>query len=68
MMNQKQIDNLSKLCYDIIKLMIGLPVLGNVLSDKFSIKTLWIGVVIAMVLLVVGFLLDRWEVNKNDGH
>lgn len=68
MMNKKQIDNMSKLCYDIIKLMIGLPVLGNVLSDKFSFKTLWIGVVIALILLVVGFLLDRLEVNENVRH
>ena len=68
MMNKKQIDNLSRLCYDIIKLMIGLPVLGNVLSDKFSVKALWIGVMSASVFLVVGLLLDRWEVDKNVRH
>ncbi len=68
MMNKKQIDNLSRLCYDIFRLMVGLPVLGNVLSDKFSIKTLWIGVIIALVFLVIGLLLDRWEVNNNVRH
>ena len=38
----------------------------NVLSDKFSVKALWIGVVSAVAFLVVGLLLDRWGVNKHE--
>ena len=50
-MNKKQIDNISKLCYDMCKLMISLPVVGNILSAKFSIKALGIGVLIAFIFL-----------------
>lgn len=68
MIKKKQIDNLSKLCYDVLKLMIGLPVLGKVLSDKFSFKILGIGVISALVFLVLGLLLDNLEVNQNVRH
>ena len=67
MMNKKQIDNLSKYCYDISKLVMGVAVVGNFISNKFSLKTLWIGLVVALIFLTFGHLLDR-EVNNNDGH
>lgn len=68
MMNEKQIDNISKLCYDVCKLMISLPVVGNILSEKFSIKVIAAGVLIAIIFLIVGFFLDNMEVNKNVRH
>ena len=68
MLNKKQIDNLSKYCYDISKLVMGLAVVGNFISDKFSLKALWIGLVCTLIFLIFGHLLDRLEVNKNDEH
>ena len=65
MMNTKQIDNISKLCYDICKIMLSLTVIGNILSDEISIQAIWIGSIIAIICLISGFLLDRLEVNKN---
>ena len=66
MMNKKQIDNLSKYCYDISKLVMGFTVVGNFVSNKFSLKTLLIGLVAALIFLIFGHLLDRLEVDKND--
>jgi len=68
MMNKKQIDNLSKYCYDISKLVMGFAVVGNVISDKFSWKALGIGLSTATVLLIIGFVIDRMEVSNNDKH
>lgn len=65
MINEKQIDNVSKLCYDMCKIMVSLTVVGNILSDEISIKAIWIGSIIAIICLIIGFLLDRLEVNKN---
>lgn len=64
--NKKQIDNLSKYCYDMSKLFMGLAVVGNTLSDKFSWKALIIGLVSTLMFLFAGHLLDRKEVNKGD--
>ena len=68
MMNKKQIDNLSKYCYDISKLVMGIAVVGNFISDKFSWRALGIGLITAIVLLIIGFVIDRMEVSKNDKH
>ena len=68
MMNKKQIDNLSKYCYDVSKLVMGFAVVGNVISDKFSWKALAIGFITAIVLLIIGFVIDLMEVNNNDRH
>ena len=68
MLKQKQIDNLSKYCYDISKLVMGLAVVGNLLSDKFSRNTFWIGIITTSVFLIMGFLIDRTEVNKDVRH
>jgi len=65
MLKQKQIDNLSKYCYDISKLVMGVAVVGNLLSDKFSRNTFWIGVIATFVFLIMGFLIDLTEVSKN---
>ncbi|HZX47712.1 MAG: hypothetical protein A2Z47_00520 [Thermodesulfovibrio sp. RBG_19FT_COMBO_42_12] len=68
MLKQKQIDNLSKYCYDISKLVIGFAVVGNIISDKFSWRALGIGLITAIVLLIIGFVIDRMEVSTNDKH
>ena len=65
MLKQKQIDNLSKYCYDISKLVMGVAVVGNLLSDKFSRNTFWIGVIATFAFLIMGFLIDLTEVSKN---
>ena len=65
-MNQKQIDNFSKYCYDLSKLMIAFPVIGNMLSDKFSWKTLSIGCIATFIFLFVGYFLDKKEADKDD--
>ena len=66
MLKQKQIDNLSKYCYDTSKLVMGLMVIGNLISDKFSKHSFWIGIVVACIFLIMGLLIDRMEV-INDG-
>ena len=68
MMNKKQIDNLSKYCYDISKLIMGLGVIGNLISDKFSKHTLLIGLIGVVFFLIAGFVIDRMEVNNNVKH
>jgi len=68
MLKQKQIDNLSKYCYDISKLVMGIAVVGNFISDKFSWGALWIGLITAIVLLIIGFVIDLMEVSNNDKH
>jgi len=48
--------------------MIGLPVVGNMLSDKFSWKVLATGLVAAFGFFIIGYLLDKKEVNKDDAN
>lgn len=67
-MNQKQIYNLSKFCYDMCKLVLGLAVVGNLISDKLSLKALWIGIIIAVGFLFLGYLPDKKEVDNGDGY
>lgn len=68
MMNKKQIDNISKYCYDFSKLVMGLAVIGNLLSEKFSRHTFWIGLIAVFAFLIMGFYFDRKEVNNNVKH
>ena len=68
MINEKQIDNISKYCYDVSKLIMGVAVIGNVISDKFSNHNFWIGLITACVLLIIGFFIDRMEVNNDVKH
>jgi len=63
MLNKKQIDNLSKYCYDISKLVMGLMVVGNLIPDKFHIHTFWIGIVVGLIFLIFGHFLDKLEVS-----
>jgi len=65
-MNRKQIDNLSKLCYDITKLVLGIAVIGNLVSDTFYLKAILIGVITGAVFLFFGYMLDKKEVSEND--
>ena len=65
-MNRKQIDNLSKLCYDITKLVLGIAVIGNIVSDKFNLMSISIGLISGVAFLFTGYVLDKKEVSKND--
>ena len=65
-MNRKQIDNLSKLCYDITKLVLGIAVIGNIVSDKFYLKAILIGLLTGIVFLFIGYMLDKKELSKDD--
>ncbi len=65
-MNRKQIDNLSKYCYDMSKLLMGLAVMGNILSDNPSVKGVVIGLATALMFIFVGYLLDQKEVSVSD--
>lgn len=65
-MNQKQIDNLSKYCYDISKILLGLTVVENLLSDTPSWRGLSIGFVSTSVFLLMGYFLDKKEVTNGD--
>lgn len=40
----------------------GVAVVGNMLSDKFSLLAWFIGVVTAFVFLIFGYLMDKKEV------
>ena len=68
MMNKKQIDNLSKYCYDTSKIVLGLMVIGNLISDKFSKHTFLIGLIATCGFLIMGYFIDRKEVNNNVKH
>jgi len=68
MMNKKQIDNLSKYCYDVSKLVMGIAVVGNLVSDKSSLHALWIGFSAGIVFLMIGHFIDKMEVTKDDKH
>ena len=46
----------------------GIGAVGNLISDKFSAHTLWIGLIGATVFLLTGFVIDRLEVNNNVKH
>ncbi|MDD5435152.1 MAG: hypothetical protein PH343_06960 [Nitrospira sp.] len=48
------------------KLIIGVAVVGNLLSDQYSFKAFWIGLITAMITMIIGFIIDRMEVSKND--
>ena len=65
-MNIKQIDNLSKLCYDITKLVLGIAVIGNLVSDTFYLKAILIGVITGVAFLFIGYMLDKKEVSEHD--
>ncbi|MCC7201194.1 MAG: hypothetical protein IT393_00785 [Nitrospirae bacterium] len=65
-MKRKQIDNLSKYCYDISKLLMGFAVVGNILSDKPSWKAMVIGIASAFLLIFAGYLMDQKEVTTGD--
>jgi ABC-type proline/glycine betaine transport system permease subunit len=57
--NRKQRDNLARYAYDVSKIMVAVPVLGNALSAGFSILAFWLGMAAALVFLVLGLFLDR---------
>jgi len=66
--NKKQIDNLSKYCYDISKILLGLAVVENLLADTPSWRVLSIGFVSTIIFILMGYFLDKKEANKGDTH
>lgn len=68
MTKSQYVDNLSKYNYDISKLVMGIAVIGNLISEQFSSKALWIGLGVAVIFLMFGYILDRLEVLNNDQH
>ena len=46
----------------------GLAVIGNLISDKFSLTALCIGFICTLIFLIFGYLLDKEEVEQNDEH
>lgn len=57
--NSRQRENLAKYAYDLSKLMMAIPVLGNLVAPQFSNRAFWAGIVAASVFVVLGYLLDR---------
>ena len=49
-----------------IKLVLGLTVIGNLISDNFSLKAFGIGLITAGGFLFIGYMLDKKEVDKDD--
>jgi hypothetical protein len=43
----------------------GLPVIGNIVSDEFSLNALWIGLAAAAGFIIIGLLLDKKGVDKD---
>ncbi|MBI5410744.1 MAG: hypothetical protein HZA21_02005 [Nitrospirae bacterium] len=64
-MNKKQRANLARYAYDLSKIMVAVPMVGNALSANFSLRAFWLGFAAAISLLLFGFLLDR---RQEDGH
>ena len=58
-MNKKQRENLARYCYDISKIMVAVPILGNSLSEGFSLRAFWMGIGAAMGFLILGLVLDQ---------
>ena len=58
-MNLKHIDNIARYCYDISKLMLGILVVDNIVSDKFNYMAFWIGLAATSVFFILGYLIDR---------
>jgi len=58
-LNKRQRENLAKYTYDLSKIMVAVPIVGNALSDIFSLKAFWLGLAAVLSLLLLGFLLDR---------
>jgi hypothetical protein len=57
--NRRQRENLARYAYDVSKIMVAIPVLGNALSANFSVLAFWLGMTTALVFWVLGLLLDR---------
>ena len=57
-MNKQQRENLARYAYDVSKIMVAIPVLGNVLSTSFSGLAFWLGIGAAGIFLVFGYLFD----------
>ncbi len=58
-MNKQQWKNLARYTYDVSKLMVAVPVLGNLIAPRFSDFAFWIGIATAAMFLLFGYLLDR---------
>jgi hypothetical protein len=58
-MIKRQRENLAKYCYDISKIMVAVPVIGNIMSDRFSLLVFWAGIIGADIFLILGHFLDK---------
>ncbi|MEW6246833.1 MAG: DUF6722 family protein [Nitrospirota bacterium] len=65
-MTQRQRENLARYAYDVSKIMVAVPILGNSLSEHFSLTAFWLGIAAATIFLLLGFLLDRREEPSHD--
>jgi len=41
--------------------MIAVSILGNALSERFSLRAFWLGIGAAVIFLLLGYLLDQRE-------
>ena len=60
--NQKQKDNIAKLCYDIFKILLAITVINPFLQEgKSSLTVIMIGLFLSFVFLVWGYHIDSKE-------
>ena len=60
-MNKTQRENLAKYSYDISKLLFAAFVLANIMSDKFYIYLVIIGIFGTMFFIILGYILNQKE-------
>jgi hypothetical protein len=60
-LNKKQRENLARYAYDVRKIMVAVPILGNALPEHFSLRAFWLGIGAAIIFLILGYLLDHRE-------
>jgi hypothetical protein len=58
-LNKKQRENLARYAYDLSKIMVAVPILGNSLATSFSVRAFWFGLAAAGSFLLFGLLLDH---------
>ncbi len=58
-MKKKQRENLARYTYDLSKIMVAAPILGNSLATSFSVRAFWFGLAAAGSFLLFGLLLDH---------
>jgi hypothetical protein len=60
---EKQKDNLAKFSYDVAKIFLALTVIGPLAKPEgFKLSAVIVGIVVAILFCVLGYLFDAWEV------